>query len=667
MNLKLNAGSLPRWVLLMTALCAGVSAQGPAVPAVIPRPVSLATQAGQFSLNARTKIVVSDDLLPLGEQLRSYLAPATGLPLEVTTRGDNNNVIRLSLNKGLSQLGSEGYQLDASPEAIEIRAAELAGIFYGIQTLRQLLPTAIFRRAKAENVSWTVPGVKIEDTPRFPWRGAHMDVSRHFMRKEFVLRFLDLMALHKLNVFHWHLVDDDGWRIQIQRYPKLTETASQMDYSSINPEKASRSASVQPGGYYTQDDIREVVAYAAARYITVVPEIEIPGHSNAAVHAYPELGNLVQIQAAGADTKFLNPFDNEHYGPFDNIYNVDDSTVDFLKNVLTEVLGLFPSKFIHIGGDEVDKRPWQHNPVAQAKMKQLGLKNEEELQSWMVKQFDDFLTAHGRRLIGWDEILEGGLAPGATVMSWRGTSGGIAAANAGHDVVMTPEDTTYFDHYQGLEIKSQPKAIGGYTPLQTTYEYEPTAGMDATASKRVLGTQGQIWTEFVPDPRYLEYMVFPRLCALSEVAWSPQSTRNFADFTRRLPAHLDRLTALDVHFFPVAVPPQPIAHWSPKEVTSTPQNHEWDITSAINGPGAYTIIFMQGPGGVMNINWVEIDEDGKPLARIEHLGSTDTHFRSNDYDFSLAAVKPGAHYSLRANTYLVWNDNPTGDVYLLKK
>jgi len=450
------------------------------------------------------------------------------------------------------------------------------------------------------------------------------------------------------------------------KYPKLTENTA-VDYSSINPERATRSASIQPGGYYTQDDIREVVAYAAARYITVVPEIEIPGHSNAAIRAYPELGNLSQVAAAGGDTKFYLPFDNEHWGPFDDIYNVEDSTLQFQKDVLTEVMGLFPSKFIHVGGDEVDKRPWQHNPRVQERMKQLGLKNEDELQSWIIKQLDEFLSAHGRRLIGWDEILEGGLAPGATVMSWRGVSGGIAAANSGHDVVMTPESETYFDHYQGLEPKYEPKAIGGYTPLETVYNYEPTAGLDATASKRVLGTQAQLWTEYIPHPRHLEYMAFPRLCALAEVAWSPQSARNFDDFLHRLSPHIDRLRALDVHFHPLTIPPPPFGHWTPKEIGKTPETHEWDITDALKGPGNYTALFMQKSGGVMNINWVEIEENGTPVTRVEHLGSTDTNFRTNDYDFSLQAIKPGAHYSLRANTYLVWNENPNGDIYLLKK
>ena len=313
-------------------------------------------------------------------------------------------------------------------DSVRIRGYSAAGVFYGVQTLRQLLPPDILRRSPVDEMRWTVPVVEIEDTPRFSWRGAHMDVARHFMPKEFILKFLDLMALHKLNVFHWHLVDDEGWRVEIKKYPRLTSVGGLTDYTTFNPVQPMQLVSLPQGGYYTQDDVREVVRYASERFITVLPEIEMPGHSSAAIASYPELGNRIEIAQSGGDPSAL--------GSRDSVLNVEDPTVHFMQDVLSEVLTLFPSKFIHIGGDEVEKRPWQANPRAQQRMRQLGLKNEEELQSWFIRQMDNFLTSRGRRLVGWDEILEGGIAAGATVMSWRGVEGGIAAARAGHDVIM---------------------------------------------------------------------------------------------------------------------------------------------------------------------------------------------------------------------------------------
>jgi hexosaminidase len=311
----------------------------------------------------------------------------------------------------------------------------------------------------------------------------------------------------------------------------------------MNPHEATRSKSVIPGGFYTEGDIKEIVQYAADRFITVVPEIEMPGHSAAAILAYPNLGNRADIERSGGDASYIGR---------DNVLNVDDDTLAFLKDVVSEVIKRFPSQFIHIGGDEVWKEPWKRNPAAQDRMKQLGLKNEEELQSWFVRQMDDFLTSKGRRLIGWDEILEGGLAPGAAVMSWRGIDGGIAAAQSGHDVVMTPGDFTYLDHYQARDAAGEPLAIGGYLPLRTVYSYDPIpAALTPAQATHVLGTQGQLWSEFIPDPRHMEYMAFPRLCALSEVGWSSPTGRSYGEFLTRLVPHLERLKAMDVDYRPL--------------------------------------------------------------------------------------------------------------------
>jgi hexosaminidase len=508
------------------------------LPAIIPAPSSMQLFEGSFELTAKSVIVVNNDTAGLGETLRGYLTPATGFQFPLVRRPGNSSII-LRIDKRLSRLGAEGYDLRVDERHIEIDAANPAGGFYGIQTLRQLLPIPIFRRAPVGDSTWSVPFLNIEDVPRFSWRGVHLDVARHFMPKGFILKFLDLMALHKLNTFHWHLTDDQGWRIEIKKYPDLTRVGafrkdSMLTYSPPTFEGKPH------GGFYTQDDIREVVAYAAKQFITVVPEIEMPGHSQAALAAYPELGNSKKPTEVPVT-----------WGVIEDAFNVEDSTVKFLQDVLTETISLFPSKFIHVGGDEVPKKQWHNSAEAQDLMQRRGLKDEQELQSWFIHQMDSFLTANGRRLIGWDEILEGGLAPGATVMSWRGEAGGIAAAKAGHDVVMAPSAWTYFDHYQAKDHSQEPHAIGGYLPLQKVYGYEPIpAAMTSDEAKHVLGAQAQIWTEYIPTPKQVEYMAFPRLSALSEVLWSPKDSRNYADFQRRLEILKQRFEILGVNFRP---------------------------------------------------------------------------------------------------------------------
>ncbi|HEY0867360.1 MAG TPA: beta-N-acetylhexosaminidase, partial [Fimbriimonas sp.] len=411
------------------------------------------------------------------------------------------------------------------------------GLFYGTRTLLQLLPPEVFRQAKV-NSAWNVPCVEIEDAPRFVWRGSHLDVGRHFMPKEFVLKHIELISQHKLNVLHWHLTEDQGWRIEIKKYPKLTEVGAWRKDTMLTYDPPTYTGKPH-GGFYSQDDVREIVAYAAERFVTVVPEIEMPGHAQAAIAAYPELGNTGQPLEVAT-----------RWGVIENVFNVEESTIGFLKDVLDEVLELFPSKFIHIGGDECPKKQWKESPRAQQLMKERGLKDEEELQSWFIRQIDDYLDSRGRRLVGWDEILEGGLAEGATVMSWRGEEGGIAAAKAGHDVVMTPGSHTYFDHYQGEDRSKQPHAIGGFTSLERAYSYEPIpAQLTPEEAKRVLGSQGQLWTEYMPNPKHVEYMAWPRLAALAEVVWSPRERKDYAGFESRMQTGLKRLRVQDVNFF----------------------------------------------------------------------------------------------------------------------
>ena len=512
--------------------------------AVIPRPVALTRGAGAFVLTQRTAIVAAPELAALAWQLADALAPATGWRLPVRTAAAATPAIVLRIDRSLAPLGDEGYRLDVTPRRVTIRAPHAAGVFYGIQTLRLLLlPPEILRAAPVEGMAWMVPVVSVADQPRFPWRGAHLDAGRHFMPKSFVKRYIDLLALHKLNRFHWHLTEDQGWRLEIRRYPRLTQVGGCRSGTLIgrpsNDTLQHRFTTVPHCGFYTQDDVREIVAYAAARFITVVPEIELPGHSQAAIAAYPELG----VSGRQLDVWRV-------WGVSDNILAPTDSTVAFYRNVLEEVLELFPGPWVHIGGDEAVKTQWTGNPAVEARRQQLGVRDMHELQSWFIRQMDQFLTGRGRRLIGWDEILEGGLAPNATVMSWRGMAGGIAAARAGHDVVMTPTSHTYFDYYQTRDVAREAPRIGGFLPLDTVYAFEPVPpGLTAEEARHVLGTQGQLWSEYLPSGRDVEWQAFPRLTALAEVAWSPREARDLADFQRRLLGFQQRLDALDVNYY----------------------------------------------------------------------------------------------------------------------
>ena len=506
--------------------------------ALIPTPAKLVAREGMFTLTAATKIVAQAAVRPVAELLRDALHPATGLPLPIVDQTAGSR-IGLSLDPRLGALGDEGYRLVVYPDLVDIRAAHLSGLARATQTLRQLLPTAIYRRALVEGTRWQIPCVDIEDIPRFGWRGSHLDVGRHFMPKESILKHIDLLAMHKLNVFHWHLTEDQGWRIEIKRYPKLTEVGAWRSDSMTLPltrNAAKRKFAGAPhGGFYTQDDVREVVRYAADRHITVVPEIEMPGHALAAIAAYPDLGNTGKQYEV-----------KTFWGIEEHILGVGDNVFEFVEGVLDEVLALFPSTFVHIGGDETPKREWQESPAAQKRMKDESLKDEDELQSWFIRRIDAWLGARGRRLIGWDEILEGGLAPGAAVMSWRGEKGGVAAAKAGHDVVMAPEKPTYFDHDQSEDDER----IRGLNTLADVYGYEPVPReLNDAEAKHVLGAQGQLWTEYMPDPRRVEHMAWPRLSALAEVLWSPRSTRDHTSFTGRMVTHLERLRILDVNYW----------------------------------------------------------------------------------------------------------------------
>jgi len=493
---------------------------------LVPVPAKMKVNSGQFVIRSNTSIVLSSDNQEMQNAVAVFnnlLNRAAGYRLSVTGSSSASNAIVCKINPAISN--DEGYKLSVQKDLIVLEAKTPQGIFYGMQTLRQLLPFQI-ERPYLSNIAWTVPCVEIEDAPRFAYRGLMLDVCRYFMPKEFVFKFIDMLAYHKMNTFHWHLTNDQGWRIEIKKYPKLTQIGAFRNrtlegrYSS--PEKR-KWDNTRYGGFYTQDDIKEVVAYAQKRFVTVIPEIEMPGHAKAALASYPELS------CTGG------PFEVEGlWGVFNDIYCPKDETFTFLENVLSEVIDLFPSQYIHIGGDEAPKLRWQNCAHCQDLIKKEGLKDEHELQSYFIKRIEKFVESKGKRIIGWDEILEGGLAPNATVMSWRGEAGGIEAAKQDHDVIMTPNTYVYLDYYQA-DPKTQPLAIGGFVPLWKTYSYNPVpASLTPAEAKHILGVQGNIWTEYIPDTKQAEYMAFPRGAAVAEIGWSPQSARNYTEFKQRM-------------------------------------------------------------------------------------------------------------------------------------
>ncbi|WP_329322585.1 MULTISPECIES: beta-N-acetylhexosaminidase [unclassified Streptomyces] len=527
--------------------------------ALIPAPCAERRVPGAdgFVIGEATVIDAGPGTEGVARWLRATLGAVTGFALAPGT-GEGREVIRLRIGPpGADHAGPEGYRLEVAADAVTLHGGGPAGVFWGAQTLRQLLGPDAFRRAGlTPGRRWTVPAGLVEDTPRFPWRGLMLDVSRHFMPKEGVLRYLDLLAAHKLNVFHFHLTDDQGWRVQINRFPRLTEVGSWRARTKFGHRASPLWEEKPHGGFYTQDDIREIVAYAAERHISVVPEIDIPGHSQAAIAAYPELGNSDVV-----DTASLTVWDS--WGVSRNVLAPTDDTLRFYEGVFEELLGLFPadagpfSHFFHIGGDECAKDQWERSPAVQARIGELGLADEDELQSWFVRHFDNWLSARGRRLIGWDEILQGGLADGAAVSSWRGYQGGVTAARAGHDVVMCPEQQVYLDYRQDAG-QDEPVPIAYVRTLEDVYRFEPVPSeLTEAEARHVLGTQANVWTEVMEDPARVDYQVFPRLAALAEVAWSAlpaPAERDFAGFERRMAVHYGRLDALGVAYRPPGGP-----------------------------------------------------------------------------------------------------------------
>ena len=519
--------------ILTLVFCSIISAQNGELN-IIPQPKSIKRQKGEFTLNYKTKIFATDEIGRKSAQiLNDFLMKNYGFKLEYSDKlVMENAIIILSKDFLIGNLHPESYDLSVSLKRILISGNEI-GQFYALQTLMQLLPANLKGKAK-------IPAVSIEDEPRFSYRGMHLDVSRHFMPVEFVKKYIDLMARYKFNQFHWHLTDDQGWRIEIKKYPRLTEIGSKRKESHEGKySTVFKGDGVPVEGFYTQEQIKEVVAYAKARHINIIPEIELPGHVSAALAAYPELGCKENYEYKVQQT----------WGIFKEVFCPTDKTFQFLEDVLSETIALFPdSPYIHIGGDEVLKDHWKESAFVQDLMKRENLKDEHEVQSYFIRRIEKFVNEQGKKIIGWDEILEGGVAPNAVIMSWRGEKGGIEAAKAKHNVIMTPTDFMYFDYAQG-NPNTEPLNIGGFVPLEKVYSYNPIPKeLSADEAKYILGAQANIWTEYLEKPENVEYMAFPRMLALSEVNWSPLESKNFADFQKRLTNQFSRLDKQNVNY-----------------------------------------------------------------------------------------------------------------------
>ena len=521
---------LSLFLLLCTTINCSQKTLEPIQPLIIPEPLSEEITDGAFILSSHTELEYKTEFKIAVDFLKSYIKP-----INLSGEKASNKIIFI---KDKSVLNAEGYILEITPERIEIRANSDKGAFYAVQTIRQLLPVDLEAKNNSEK-EFVIQCLKIEDKPKFQYRGMHLDVARHFYSTDFIKKYIDAIAMLKMNTFHWHLTDDQGWRIEIKKYPLLNEISAYRNETLVGhySDQPHQFDGKKYGGFYTQKQIKEIVAYAHARHVTVIPEIEMPGHAQAAIAAYPELG------CTGKNVEVATK-----WGVFDNIYCTNDKIFAFLEDVLDEVIPLFPSSYIHIGGDEAPKTNWKTCSRCQRKIKSEGLKDEHELQNYFITRIEKYLNAKGKQIIGWDEILEGGLAPNATVMSWRGTNGAVQAAKEKHNVIMTPTSHCYFDYYQS-DNSDEPLAIGGYLPLEKVYNFNPIPkGLTDEESQYVLGAQGNIWTEYMPTSKQVEYMLFPRALAMSEVGWSDDKNKNYDDFITRVEHFNKRLDVLDFNY-----------------------------------------------------------------------------------------------------------------------
>jgi len=523
---------------------------------IVPVPAEIKiTEGSKFTITKSTVIVLEGSGLEnTARFFNNYLQQAYGIKLKISKKEVEKNSIVLNYERADKPIAG-AYTLAINNKGVYIAGDNEQGVFYGIQTLLQLLPGNNQKSAPqiaGGNPKLEIPQLAIKDYPRFSYRGMHLDVGRHFFPVDFIKKYIDYLAFHKFNYFHWHLTEDQGWRIEIKKYPLLTSVGAYRNGTIIGHHPGTGNDSVRYGGFYTQKQIKDVVKYASDRYITIIPEIEMPGHSSAAIAAYPELSCF-----PNESTKILptTPWAGSRegkqvqqtWGVFEDVFCPSDYTFKFLENVLDEVIQLFPSTYIHIGGDECPKESWKRSDFCQQLIKDKNLKDEHGLQSYFIRTIEQYLNSKGRKIIGWDEILEGGIAPNATIMSWRGEKGGIEAAHQQHNVIMTPGEYVYFDHAQNKNEDSV--TIGGYLPLEKVYQYEPVPKeLSKDEAKYVLGAQANVWTEYMTNPRKVEYMIFPRMSALSEVLWSPAEKRDWEDFKKRLPAMIKRYQLWSANF-----------------------------------------------------------------------------------------------------------------------
>ena len=577
---------------------------------ILPQPQAIRVDEGVFEVGKATKIYMdpcTDEMKRVAGFINEKFAKAAGFELEIVDRMPEENFIAF-MNAGMP---TESYVINAKPQGVFIDYGDGAGAFYAVQTLFQLLPTEIYAQERQKGIDWTVPCCSIDDAPRFKYRGMHLDVCLHYFDFEFLKRYIDIMAAHKVNRFHWHLTEDQGWRIEIKKYPLLTEKGQWRKETVVGSLFSGVYDGIPHGGYYTQEQVKELVQYAAERYVTIIPEIELPGHALAAIACYPELSCGLEDHYETA-TK---------WGVFKQVYCTKESTFKFLEDVFDEVFELFPSELIHIGGDECPKASWKACPHCQSMIKKLGLKDEFELQSYFVTRMEKYINSKGRQIIGWDEILQGGLAPNAKVMSWLGEEGGIKAAQQHHEVVMSPHQKYYLDYWQA-DPYTEPLAMGGPTTLKMMYDYEPVPDVLTSQEARyIIGVEGCVWTEYMPTPERVEYMAWPRMCAIAETGWT-QADKDWDGFTRRLEKHFGRLDGMNVGYCKAFFNPMIVFHKDTK--------HNMVVSMTVDAPGAEIRYTLDGSAPTIDSPKYEIPfsinrsqvvsaqafRDGKPVGEV---------------------------------------------------
>ena len=653
-----------------------------AAPALIPLPqILVQTNVGSFAVcppqvipgapaPAPTPILVDGAGRETAEFLATTLFKSTGYRFQISTNSGLAAVpqaILLTTNSALTNLGSEGYELSIDTNSVVIRAPTAAGLFYGVQTLLQLLPPEIYSARPVTAVPWTAPCIYVQDWPRFSWRGWMLDSVRHFFNKDEVKQFLDTMAMHKLNMFHWHLDDDSGWRIEIKSWPLLTQIGAWRTniMFGLNPRATTAwdDTGTNYGGFYTQSDIREIVAYAAQRHITIVPEIEMPGHSSAALAAYPQF-------ACGCPTCANGPYSLNVTSYVGGVFcPARPETISFLHDVLTEVMGLFPGPYIHIGGDEVNFGNWRKHSLDQALTNTLGINNITNYQTYFAQQIANWIDTQGRTMIGWSEIMNGGTVTNAALMDWEpsGTGArGIQAATNRENVVMCPSAICYINKFENNSDiwSNEPPCQLGTVPLSTVYNFEPLpVGLNPAFTNYIIGSEGNSWTEFIPSVLNMEFKMFPRLSALAEVTWTSASLKNYTGFTNRLVIHNQRLSNAGVNFNPLAVPAT-IGTWAPAQTPATYFTLTWNITWNVTKAGEIDVSFCWKSGADgLDIAWVALLENGVEIDRDTHAGFTGSGPTKPAYILHLPALRPGATYTLAASVEGRGGTDSTGIIY----